>query len=143
LTIENAQDSILGASINDLAGTESGEVGVWADVLGRQAEGDSDATALGYDDEMKGGAGGVALSLGDGSHIGLDASYDSSKLEAALHSRADVDVNKAGSENRRDSFQIRSKRLPGQIRSKRLPGSAPQARALRKLESCSINDRDL
>jgi hypothetical protein len=29
LTIENAQDSILGASINDLAGTESGEVGVW------------------------------------------------------------------------------------------------------------------
>jgi hypothetical protein len=82
----------LGASINDFAGTESGKVAVWADLIGRQAEGDSDGTALGYDDEMKGVAAGVALGLGDGSHIGLGASYGSSKLEAALDSRADVDA---------------------------------------------------
>ena len=91
-TIENAQDSILGASINDFAGTESGEVAVWADVIGRKAEGDSDGTALGYDDEMKGVAAGIALGLGDGSHIGLGTSYGSSELEAALDSRADIDV---------------------------------------------------
>jgi len=91
-TIENAQDSILGASINDLAGTESGEVAVWADVIGRKAEGDSDGTALGYDDEMKGVAVGIALGMGEGSHIGLGTSYGSSELQAALDSRADVDV---------------------------------------------------
>ncbi len=91
-TIENAQDSILGASINDFAGTESGEVAVWADVIGRNSEGENDGTALGYEDEMKGVAAGVALGLGDGSHIGLGASYGSSELQAALGSRADVDV---------------------------------------------------
>jgi fibronectin-binding autotransporter adhesin len=91
-TIENAQDSILGASINDFAETESGEIAVWADVIGRKAEGDSDGTALGYDDEMKGVAAGVALGLGDGSHIGIGTSYGSSKLQGALGSRADVDV---------------------------------------------------
>jgi outer membrane autotransporter protein len=91
-TIENAQDSILDASINDFASTESGEVALWADVIGRNAEGKRDGTALGYDDEMKGVAVGVAAGLGEGSHIGLGASYGSSELQGALASRADVDV---------------------------------------------------
>ncbi len=91
-SIENAQGAILGASINDLSSTEEGEVAVWADLIGRNAEGDADGTALGYDDEMKGVGLGVAIGLENGAHVGMGATYGSSKLQGALGSRADVDV---------------------------------------------------